>query len=486
MLTKLGLLATLIGLPLAITPAVPHEAPTPRSVYVTNILSNNITRFAIQQDGGLTADTKLTATDAAPRGIVISPDARTVYVANGTAGTITTYRVGADGGLTALSPSTPTPADPDDAVVSPDGQRLYVISRSAAMVTMFPIASDGRLTTPGTSVPVLGENPRGIAMTPDGRNLYVTTGDPVADTEPDVLVRFAVQEKGTLKRLGTTPIGAAGGAMALTPDGRFLFVPCAARHEGEASHEVFVFRVDSDGALTPVPDSPFPAPDVPIAAAVTPDGRNLYVTDGGLIGSGSRLVSAYTIRANGSLDHIADVKAGKSPVALAPAPDARWLYVSNLDSNDASAFRIKPGGELEELDGSPYPTGGMRPAFQSIAVLPNQGPQAALAVGETTGLEARFDASTSSDPDGNVVRYDWAFGDGTVLRDGGPRPTHRFPAPGTYQVTLVITDDQGCSTGLIFTGTSTQCNGSARASAQQAVTVTSGLGGDPQGSPTGK
>jgi hypothetical protein len=38
---------------------------------------------------------------------------------------------------------------------------------------------------------------------------------------------------------------------------------------------------------------------------------------------------------------------------------------------------------------------------------------------------------------------------------------------------VVVTDDQGCSTDLTFTGTSTQCNGSARARAQQAVTVTS-------------
>jgi 6-phosphogluconolactonase (cycloisomerase 2 family) len=463
-LSKSGLLAALIGLPLALTATVSSEEPTPRSVYVTNIVSNDITRFAIQQDGGLTADAHRTATDAAPRGIVITPDARTVYVANGDAGTITTYRVGAGGALTALSPPTATEEDPDDAVVSPDGRRLYVISRSAEKVTMFPIASDGTLTPPGTSVPVMGENPRGIAMTPDDRFLFVTTGSPL-DTTPDVLVRFAVRGDGTLTRLGTTDIGAAGGAMALTPDGRFLYVPCS------ASHDVFGFRVGADGDLTPVPGSPFFAPDIPIAAAMTPDGRNLYVTDGGLVGSGSRLVSAYTVRGDGSLDHLGEVRAGKSPVALAPTPDGRWLYVSNIDSDDVSAFRIKPGGELKELDGSPFRTGGEQPAFQSIAVLPDQGPQAALSAGETSGLVARFDASASSDPDGRVVRYDWSFGDGTVQKDAGPRPAHRFPAPGTYQVSVVVTDDEGCSTDRTFTGTSTLCNGSARARAQQTVTV---------------
>ena len=42
------------------------------------------------------------------------------------------------------------------------------------------------------------------------------------------------------------------------------------------SNDVSAFTVGADGALTPVPGSPFPdAGSSPVSAAVSPDGRNL-------------------------------------------------------------------------------------------------------------------------------------------------------------------------------------------------------------------
>jgi PKD repeat protein len=47
----------------------------------------------------------------------------------------------------------------------------------------------------------------------------------------------------------------------------------------------------------------------------------------------------------------------------------------------------------------------------------------------------------SSDPDGEVVQYDWNFGDGEVSSERDP--THVFAAPGRYEVRLTVTDDRG-------------------------------------------
>ncbi|RLF34307.1 MAG: hypothetical protein DRM98_00895, partial [Thermoplasmata archaeon] len=58
--------------------------------------------------------------------------------------------------------------------------------------------------------------------------------------------------------------------------------------------------------------------------------------------------------------------------------------------------------------------------------------------------EIQFDGSNSYDPDGNIVFYQWDWGDGTT--NGGPNlkyPTHSYDTPGTYTVTLTVTDDQG-------------------------------------------
>jgi PKD repeat protein len=52
-----------------------------------------------------------------------------------------------------------------------------------------------------------------------------------------------------------------------------------------------------------------------------------------------------------------------------------------------------------------------------------------------------FDASNSSDPDGNIVGYTWTFGDGAS--DTGPVVTHRYQATGNQTVTLTVTDNDG-------------------------------------------
>ncbi|GAA0911188.1 hypothetical protein GCM10009558_112040 [Virgisporangium aurantiacum] len=81
------------------------------------------------------------------------------------------------------------------------------------------------------------------------------------------------------------------------------------------------------------------------------------------------------------------------------------------------------------------------------------------------------DASGSTDPDGTVARYRWDFGDGTTLTTAGPRATHVYPRAGTFRVTLVVTDNEGCSTTLVATGQAVLCNGTAAATTTQAVVV---------------
>ncbi len=53
--------------------------------------------------------------------------------------------------------------------------------------------------------------------------------------------------------------------------------------------------------------------------------------------------------------------------------------------------------------------------------------------------EVAFDGTSSYDPDGRIVRYEWDFGDGSGAL--GPTATHVFEAPGIYDVALTVTDD---------------------------------------------
>jgi PKD repeat protein len=71
----------------------------------------------------------------------------------------------------------------------------------------------------------------------------------------------------------------------------------------------------------------------------------------------------------------------------------------------------------------------------------------------TVGVPVAFDGTGSSDPDGTIVSYDWDFGDGTVVLDAGPTPTHTYAAAGLYNVTLTVTDDAGATDSAMTTAT---------------------------------
>jgi len=57
-----------------------------------------------------------------------------------------------------------------------------------------------------------------------------------------------------------------------------------------------------------------------------------------------------------------------------------------------------------------------------------------------------FDARESTD-DGEIVGYEWNFGDGTY--GVGPVVEHRYLYPGTYNVVLTVTDNEGGATSHI-------------------------------------
>ncbi|MBD3209161.1 PKD domain-containing protein [Candidatus Woesearchaeota archaeon] len=81
-------------------------------------------------------------------------------------------------------------------------------------------------------------------------------------------------------------------------------------------------------------------------------------------------------------------------------------------------------------------------AFTITVVDAGNGPTADFTWSPTNPLvaEAVQFTDTSSD-DGNIVSHDWTFGDGA--RSDQHHPTHSYASGGSYQVTLVVTDDDG-------------------------------------------
>ncbi|MBE3136942.1 MAG: cadherin-like domain-containing protein [Thermoplasmata archaeon] len=77
----------------------------------------------------------------------------------------------------------------------------------------------------------------------------------------------------------------------------------------------------------------------------------------------------------------------------------------------------------------------------------NQKPVADLSAGEPyqgyVDTEITFDGSKSYDPDGNITKWFWVFGDNT--NGTGKTAPHIYSKGGTYTVTLTVTDDEGAT-----------------------------------------
>ena len=74
----------------------------------------------------------------------------------------------------------------------------------------------------------------------------------------------------------------------------------------------------------------------------------------------------------------------------------------------------------------------------------NLPPLAEFRVGAETVVvfqPVEFDASESSDPDGEIVELLWDFGDGNTAE--GAVVVHVYTEPGEYTVTLTVRDNRG-------------------------------------------
>lgn len=54
-----------------------------------------------------------------------------------------------------------------------------------------------------------------------------------------------------------------------------------------------------------------------------------------------------------------------------------------------------------------------------------------------------FDASPSNDPDGDILKYIWDFGDGDTIEETIPKITHTYYKTQNFTVTLTVVDDNG-------------------------------------------
>jgi 6-phosphogluconolactonase (cycloisomerase 2 family) len=152
--------------------------------------------------------------------------------------------------------------------------------------------------------------------------------------------------------------------------GQFVFV-----NNETTPNTVSVFQVDADGALTPVPGSPFGTGGNGGRTRISDDFSNatIYVKNDLLFACNSitNSVSVFTIHPDGSLTAVAGspfAAGGRFPIAVLTNPRGTLLFVSNHDTGNLSVFTIAPDGALSPIPGSPF---DLRPLRQPTALAMN-------------------------------------------------------------------------------------------------------------------
>jgi glucose/arabinose dehydrogenase len=121
-------------------------------------------------------------------------------------------------------------------------------------------------------------------------------------------------------------------------------------------------------------------------------------------------------------------------------------FVSGLGASSATSLTFGPHAGGQSLYYTSYANGG---EVRRITYTPagQRPPVAAFTATVAPGdapVEVGFDAGASSDPDGDVLTYQWSFGDGSPSRSSSePTITHDYAAGGTYTATLRVTDAGG-------------------------------------------
>ncbi len=120
------------------------------------------------------------------------------------------------------------------------------------------------------------------------------------------------------------------------------------------------------------------------------------------------------------------------PLAECEHPRAPSRF-GHVDCEATSACNAAPGLDGPSGVGAPNGLGAFKPLLPTASIT---APASVIA-----GTRADFGAGASSDPypEGSIVGYSWTWGDGS----SGASPAHTFAAPGTYDVTLVVTDNYG-------------------------------------------
>jgi YVTN family beta-propeller protein len=283
-----------------------------------------------------------------PRGIKVSPDGARLYVAltgsprsgpmideahlpppDHTADGIAVVDL-ARRALVATLPSGP---DPETLDLSPDGKTLFLSNEDTAQLTAIDLATG----TPRGVVGV-GHEPEGVTVRPDGKVVFVTSE---ADGEVTAV------DTATLTVVGHAPATPRPRSLVVTKDGLTAFV---ADEFGKKVTVIDAVGFTAQGEIPIHQDATTPSGARPMGTALSPDGKQVYVSCGR--GGSVAILDVATRKQVRSIEGVGD-----RPWGIATSADGAQIYTANGSSHDVSVVDVASGKVVKRVTTGGLPWG---------------------------------------------------------------------------------------------------------------------------------
>ena len=373
--------------------STPTTASGTGELFVATEGNSVVSSFTIDlTDGSLTAVGSGVSTGNVPSATILAPSGTALFVANSnpaipansppctlpSRGTISAYTVKSDGTLTAVSGNATAGFIPLSIATDSGGHFLFVANQglqcdpTSATISVFAIQDTTLTEVAGSPFPAAaplapsGPGPSSVAVTPDGKFLYV------ANQFDGTVTGFSVDAtSGALSRGATLLAGTAPSALGMTPDGGLLYAANSGSSNVSAytiCNQVVVNCSDPtspDGSLTAVAGAPFSAGLGPAYVVSDSSGKFLFVVD-----RLSNQISQYKIATRTGVltaNTQATISSGLNPIWAATRKGTTvvtttlgttdFLFVANFGASTLSVYGFDSTVGLLGLLGGPVTTG---------------------------------------------------------------------------------------------------------------------------------
>ena len=268
-----------------------------------------------------------------------------VYVTNAGDNTISTFAIIKDSGALQLIQDVIKSESSNSVVVTPNNNYLYLTSLQN--IIAYQMNSDRTLITENKEAKVIYKSdpfqqPFSIAISQNGKYLYM------GDASENTISAFVISgTDGQLSSIGTLNINYPS---AIASNNQFVYVT------NRRDDKVFAYTISGNGLLQPniFPESVDTGLN-PCAIAIDPKGRYVFVLSKGDSMILESTISIYAINANGSLTKKADIPndiaSGMNSFDLAIDPNGRYLFVTNGGIGNSSDKNIT-SFTINQNDGS--------------------------------------------------------------------------------------------------------------------------------------